>query len=234
MIITTSSWKGGTGKTTLNILLVNLLAGRGYKILIIDLDSNCSISMVYDRLFQYKTTMDFLQGGEPGIAKVNENIDIIPSHLNIVQLSNVMDTQLRAQIRKHGLHEKYDFIIIDPPGYWGSHTRNAVFAADTVVIPGSCSKLDFAATELYMQTLGQCYLDIEIFIVINAFSKKNRDENAQLSYNTSFPKFIVPEPIPYIQSLKRLTADINYTIHPSVKKRLEKYVDFITGGHFHG
>lgn len=50
MILTTTNKKGGTGKTTLNILLAEFLYQHGQKVLIIGLDPNCSISEVYGKV----------------------------------------------------------------------------------------------------------------------------------------------------------------------------------------
>jgi hypothetical protein len=38
---------------------------------------------------------------------------------------------------------------------------------------------------------------------------------------------LLPEPIPYIQSLKKLTSDINYPIQAATKNRLEKIIDTV-------
>ena len=229
-IISTSSWKGGTGKTTLNVLAAETLAGRGKKVLVIDLDSNCSISSVYGKLFCDHTAKDFISGGSPVAYPAKTNIDIIPADLQIGLLNNIMDSQLKINLKKSGLVEKYDYIIIDPPGYWGPHTRNAIFASDILVVSGTCSKLDLEATKNYFDMLGQCCIEADTFVVVNAFNTKANGPGVYEEYQSRFGEFLVPDPVPYIQSLKRLTANIDYPLHASVKARLEKYVDYIIGG----
>jgi len=232
MVITTSSWKGGTGKTTLNVLMAETLARRGKKVLIIDLDSNCAISQCYDQLMKDVTSMEFLSAVDSfqGPYKCSENIDIIPGNIKNVLLNNVSDIQLKISIKKHGLRGKYDYIIIDPPGYLGAHTRNAVFAADVLVIPGTCSRIDFEATALYFSELEQYGLDAETFICMNAFSSKTNLPGICEMYQQAFGEFLIPDPVPYISSLKKLTNNVNYPIAPQVRKRLEAYVDYVIGG----
>ena len=231
MIITISSWKGGTGKTTLAVLLATILAFRKKRVLIVDLDSNCAISQCFGQVMKDFTSMEFLSGtGEnfKGIYPAMEGIDIIPGNLNNMLINNMMDRQLRVNLYRGGYASSYDYIIIDPPGYWGAHTRNAVFASDVLVIPGACSKIDFEASRLYFNTLRQYGVDIETFVCINAFNSESNLPGICDEYKAAFGEFLLPEPIPYIKSLKKLTADVTYNLHPSVKKRLEGFVDAIT------
>jgi chromosome partitioning protein len=234
MVMTTSSWKGGTGKTTLNVVTATFLAMRGKRVLLIDLDSNCALSQCFGQIMKDFTSMEFLSGnveGFAGIYRAGENIDIIPGNIKNILLNNIMDTQLKIALKRSGLLERYDFIIIDPPGTWGAHTRNAVFAADTLIIPGTCSRIDYEATALYFQTLRDCCFEGNALVCINAYNKKTALPGIVEEYRARFGEYLMPEPIPYIQSLKKLTADVSYPVHPSVKKRLEAYVDYITGGH---
>jgi chromosome partitioning protein len=233
MVITTSSWKGGTGKTTLNVLAAETLARKGDKVLIIDLDSNCAISQCYGQLLKDFTSMEFLSGSAEsfqGIYKCSENIDIIPGNIKNVLLNNISDVQLKINLKRSGLLERYDCIIIDPPGYVGSHTRNAVFAADVLVIPGTCSRIDFEATKLYFSELQQYGLDAETYVCMNAFSTKTNLPGIVELYREEFGEFLIPDPVPYIASLKKLTNDVHYPLHAAVRNRLEDYVKYIVGG----
>ena len=233
MIITAASPKGGTGKTTLNVLLAILLAAKGLKSLIIDLDASCGISQCFGQILKDFTSMEFLSGsveGFKGIYPARENIDIMPGNIKNMLLNNIMDTQLKVALRRSGLVEKYDYIIIDPPGYWGAHLRNAVFAADALVIPANCSRIDFEVTRLFFDTLQDCGLEgKEVFVCINSYSEKSNLPGIVDLYKQAFKDFLIPQTVPYIQSLKKLTDNVDYPLNPAVKKRLAVYVDYITG-----
>jgi cellulose biosynthesis protein BcsQ len=230
MILTVTSWKGGTGKTTLSVLLAELLAAGGKRILIVDLDSNCAISQVYGQVLKDFTSMEFLSGtGEnfKGVYAAKNNIDIIPGSLNNMLLNNIMDRQLKINLKRAGYSEGYDYIIIDPPGYWGAHTRNAVFAADTIVIPGACSRIDYEATRLYFRTLQECYIEANTLVCVNAFNTESNLPGIYEEYKNEFGEFFLAEPVPYIKSLKKLTSDPNYAIQAAIRKRLERTVNAI-------
>jgi cellulose biosynthesis protein BcsQ len=233
MIITLASPKGGTGKTTLTVLIVSLLAAAGKKCLVIDLDSSCAISQCYGKILQDITSMEFLSGIADcfmGIYKVRENIDIIPGNIKNMLLNNIMDTQLKIALRRAGLVERYDYIFIDPPGYWGAHLRNAVFASDVLVIPSNCSRIDFEVTKLFFDTLQDCGMENkEVFVCINAYNKKQNLPGIVDLYKQEFGEYLMPDAVPYILSLKRLTDNIDYPLHVAVKKRLSAFVDCITG-----
>jgi cellulose biosynthesis protein BcsQ len=144
-------------------------------------------------------------------------------------LNNIMDRQLKNNLKRAGYADRYDFIIIDPPGYWGAHTRNAVFAADTIVIPGACSRIDYEATRLYFRTLRECYIEANTLVCVNAFNAESNLPGIYDEYKNEFGEFLLADPVPYIKSLKKLTSDTNYTIQAATRKRLERSVDAITG-----
>ena len=236
-IMTTTNGKGGTGKTTLNTFTAETLFARGYKVLLIDLDHNCCLSEMYGHELQEETSKDFLSGKmvKPYNVKINPDvineprIDIIPSDLDMNMLANIMDTQLKIQLKKSGFLEQYDFIILDPPGTWNAQTRNAVFAADTILISGTCSNLDLRATKNYFNQLSNCCLDANVFIVCNKYKKELNPDGIFEAYKTEFQDYLIDFPIPDIKSFKKFVADpIGYKIHPTVKTRLEKLVDIIT------
>ena len=228
-ILTHTSFKGGAGKSTLNYLTGVFLSQIGKKVLFIDLDPNCCLSQIVKKIFCDETAKDLISGLNPTPYNVAENLDIIPGTLDMCFLQNIMDTALKNAIHENKLSEKYDWIILDPPGSWNSHTRNAIFAADKLIIPGTISSLDFVATKKYFEQLENCCINADVYIVCNKSNKKLNEPNILEKYQEEFADFLCPQIIPDILSLKKLTSNPNYTLTPNVKKRLAQYVEYITG-----
>ena len=238
-VITNASWKGGTGKTTLAAYETAILAASGFRGLVIDLDPNCAISQILMKegaMFKDCSSLEFLSGSwektfetYPALESTNK-IDIIPGNLKNGLLNNIMDLSLKNALKRSGLINEYDYIIIDPPGYWGVHTRNAVFAADILIIPGTCSRIDFEATKLFFKTLQQSGVETETFICVNSYNEKTNLPGIWENYKSEFNEFVIEKPIPYIKSLKHLTDNFHYHVIPTqIKNRLQFFIDTITG-----
>jgi cellulose biosynthesis protein BcsQ len=215
------------------VLFAVLMAAAGKRILIVDLDASCGISQCFGQIMKDITSIEFLSGfveNFKGIYNARENIDIMPGNIKNMLLNNIMDTQLKIALRRSGLVDEYDYIIIDPPGYWGAHLWNAVFASDVLVIPANCSRIDFEVTRLFFDILKECDLgDKEIFVCVNSYSAKSSLPGIIDLYKQEFDNFLLPFTIPYIQSLKKLTDNVDYPLNAAVKKRLALYVDYING-----
>ncbi|MGP1602041.1 ParA family protein [Treponema sp.] len=232
-IIVPSSYKGGVGKTTITTVIGETLASRGFKVLAIDLDSNCTLTKCYNKLFQDTSSKNLLSetvNDFKGIYHAKQNIDIIPSCLENNLLNNIMDIQLKINLQKTGIKDTYDYILIDPPGYWCAHTRNAVFCADILILPGTCSSLDFSAIQLYFDILKNCNIEADTYVAVNKSNTKTNEPGILEKYKNTFGEFLIPGTIPDIPSLKRLTENVNYPIHAAVKKRIENYLDYFLQG----
>ncbi len=231
MIITLTNGKGGTGKTTLSIYLAINLCNQGRKVLFIDLDPNCSASEALGKILCENNSKQLLSGRNvnPYILKKSKDgkgqLDLIPSDLDLDMLQNVTDVQLRMQIKKQDFVSKYDHIIIDPPGTWNSQTRNAIFAADFIKIVGKCSPLDFVATQNYFNKLSECCLDADIQVICNSYSKAADPDGILDNYKKTFGDWFFPNPIPKMNSLKRLTKNPDYHIRTDIEEKLAYFVD---------
>ena len=234
MRITITNGKGGTGKTTLTTFLAEHLFTKGFNVLMIDLDPSCSLSEIFGRVLCDQNSRQLLSGQKVRPynikAKGFGRIDLIPSDLDLDQLANMMDTQLKIQLKKQGFSDDYDFILIDPPGTWNAQTRNAVFAADSVVVVGNCSPLDLAATEKYFAKHCECYLDADVTIVCNSYNKKADPDNIWQRYQDTFRNYLLKTPIPRLNSLKRMAHTPDYVIRADIAAKLDEFVAAATLG----
>lgn len=154
--------KGGVGKTTSSAILSELLAYLGKRVLIIDLDQQSNLSMMF-RAYQ-EDSEDVLNGisnaTDFNVAELFKyryrtaeemqkvikntdirNIDIIPSskrHKNSILNITVNQTSNNNVILKKALQpikDNYDYIIIDNAPANDILTVNSMFASDIVLVP---------------------------------------------------------------------------------------------------
>ena len=77
-------------------------------------------------------------------------------------------------------------------------------------------------------TLRQSGVEADTSVIVNAYNEKSNLPGIYEEYQKEFKTFLFEKPIPYIKSLKRLTADIkNYAVQTNVKNRLEFFIEGI-------
>ena len=147
-IIAIANQKGGVGKTTTSINLAASLGVLEKKVLLIDADpqanatSGLGINVDTVELGTYQLLEHSNTAKEAIIATDTPNLDIIPSHIDLVAIEiELVDKDEREYMLKKALAEvknDYDFIIIDCAPSLGLLTLNALTAADAVIIPIQC------------------------------------------------------------------------------------------------
>lgn len=143
MIISISSMKGGCGKSTTTILLANCLAARGKSILIVDFDTNNSVTNYYTTGIQnaQETCMEhnlFIALNKNDctneIIQTNvKGIKLIPSSVRLDDLRAIEYRRFSKIIK--AVEDNFDFIILDTPPTYSNHTMSAIYAADTILTP---------------------------------------------------------------------------------------------------
>lgn len=166
-IIAVGNQKGGVGKSTTVYNLAVCMAQKGLNVLMVDMDVQSSLTQACGMSpMQFEVNITNLFGDKVSeqIAdavydiglNLKGNLHIIPSTpmLASIELSLVQARSREFKLRKalQYIKDAYDYILIDCMPSLSLLTINSLSAADYLVVPAGCSRLDHFAFELFMQT----------------------------------------------------------------------------------
>lgn len=152
-IITIANQKGGVGKTTTTLNLATALSLKGFKVLVIDLDSQGNLSHYLEfKSSKDKYTINNLMYTIANNSHItNEdfkscvyhsdvnNIDYIPADISLAQaeyyLINAMSRESVLKIVIKDNCNSYDYILIDCLPSLGVLFINALVTSNSVIIP---------------------------------------------------------------------------------------------------
>ncbi|HEV2705335.1 MAG TPA: ParA family protein [Pyrinomonadaceae bacterium] len=144
-VIAIANQKGGVGKTTTAVNLAAGLAIRGYKTLLIDLDSQRNTTQTYFEPEMIESTLADVLVGHDKRLPLNEaiynthleNLDLVPSHIRIAMLDQMVTLQEQYRLKEalNSLPEPYDFVILDCPHTLGLTLTQALLASHHIIVP---------------------------------------------------------------------------------------------------
>jgi cellulose biosynthesis protein BcsQ len=164
-IISFMSQKGGVGKSTACVNLAAVLAERGYRILILDLDANSCASQTFGAVGGPENSITAALLGEQPLpslirgAGIN-GIFLVPgttllSTLDEMQVARPERLTEKGRMSDEALalelsqlaRDQFDFVFIDCPGGQVFMEQLALLASDEVIVPTGLSVFDlFGAT----------------------------------------------------------------------------------------
>lgn len=181
-IIAVTNFKGGSSKTTTAFHLCQALSLRhGRKVLLVDLDSQASATVLCDLLPEKEvqaddTILPFFEGDKPDLSyAVRETywdgLYVIPATFEVYSAEVMIPIDASRdpsyefwRVLRDGLEpllSEFDAVVIDCPPSLSYLTFNAVFAADGLVLPTPPESLDFASSAMYWQLLTDLFALVE-------------------------------------------------------------------------
>lgn len=132
--------KGGVGKTTTVINLGKALAILGYKVLMVDMDSQGNLSQCFGVHNPEKQVIESLISREPlPIVHIEENLYLSPSDIKMasyeIKLITEVGSEMRLARKINALTDQFDFILFDCPPSLGIMTISALNSSSECIIP---------------------------------------------------------------------------------------------------
>jgi chromosome partitioning protein len=191
-VISFANQKGGVAKTTSVYNVGVSLARRGKKTLIVDFDSQASLTISAGlEPFEYdKSIVAVLQKeGMPMsdcAQQLQDNLHIITSRLELAQLEIEMigrfSREMILQRAVEPIKGNYDYILIDCPPQLSILTINALACSDYVLIPCKTDYLSYRGVELLQNTISETQgivnPKLEVLgVVATLYEKRVKDDN---------------------------------------------------------
>jgi chromosome partitioning protein len=165
---TIANQKGGVGKTTTTVSLSGLLAGMGYRVLMIDVDPHGSLTSYFKynpddldasvfQLFQHKGEVPRDLPRKVVLTSGHRNLDLIGASTALAVLERQAAGQggmgLVLKRTLHWLRDDYDFVLIDTPPLLGALLINSMAACHRIIIPTQTEFLALKGLERMLRTL---------------------------------------------------------------------------------
>ena len=182
-VLAVQNFKGGVGKSTIAVHLAQYLAIHGYRVLVIDCDSQASATTLFGYvpdldLDEEETLYPFLREGERStleyaIKKTHfDGLDLIPANLRLFQ----SEYELAARMARGqpallsrladgiaSVSDLYDVIVLDPPPALGAISLSVLRAANALVVPVPPTVMDFSSTAAFLAMLDETMQDLKQF-----------------------------------------------------------------------
>lgn len=214
--------KGGVGKTTSVVTLGGLLAERGARVLLVDLDPHGSLTSyfkydpdslsvsLYDLFFnQRHRDLDFIRSALLGTSM--EGVDLLPATTALATLERQVSGQdgmgLVLAKTLAQLWDEYDYVLLDTPPILGVLLVNALAACQQLVIPTQTEHLALKGLERMVYTLNMVLKsqnrELPYWIVPTLFDRRTQASIITLREMTKlYPDHIWQEAVPVDTKLR--------------------------------
>lgn len=191
--VSVTGGKGGVGKTSISLKLSRELSKIGFKVLLIDCDTNLSNTAIklnlplkneFSALIKAEKSFDeclHKDGSFHLLSSCNGNLDMFDSTLNIEEV--IIDI-----INSH--EEEYDFIFLDCPAGLSKESLTLNAYCDQRVIVVTPDKSSITDSYSLMKILSMKYKIKENHLLINMLKNKNQYEQIVKTLSETVENFL--------------------------------------------
>lgn len=174
LVLAVQNFKGGVGKSTLVTHLAQFFALRGYRVCVIDCDSQASTTAIFglnpdvdvneeeDTLYPF-----FRHGGPkslryalratywPGIAIIPANLGLYDAEYEFAARMAREPAFILDRLREgvDSIADQFDVILLDPPPALGMLSLSVLRAANALLVPAPPNNIDFASTAHFLKMM---------------------------------------------------------------------------------
>ena len=230
-----SNLKGGVGKTSHALHLSHYAAREGFRVLVIDLDPQATLTTAFGLVPGLNVETDDDIGPslttDPELIRQNikrtrwNEIDLVPAQLSL-QYTDWQMLQARddsqhlgplPQRLSHALErvaDRYDLIVMDTPPALGMLSLNAIAAADMILMPITPNFYDIASSVQYFAIVSQLASTYASVLRVRQLSLlMTRTDSAPETrtnitlLNKAYGEFLLTNRMPQTRELQRATGD---------------------------
>jgi chromosome partitioning protein len=151
--------KGGTGKTTTSVSIAAGLALKGYRVLLVDTDSQgnvgVSLGLKTDKTLYHVLVMG-LRPQDVAVT-VRENFDVLPSNETLaaaeLYLAGRQNRDRVLRDRLAAAQSQYDVVLLDCSPSLSLLNQNALVFADGILVPVACDFLSLVGVRQVIKTV---------------------------------------------------------------------------------
>lgn len=179
-VIAVQNFKGGVGKSTLSVHLAQYLAIQGYRVALIDCDSQGSATTLFgyvpdldltedDTLYPF-LRYDDMRSLDYALRDTHfDGLKLIPANLRLFQ----SEYELAARMARGSgrlldrlaqgiasIADQFDVVILDPPPALGAISLSVLRAANALVVPVPPTVMDFSSTASFLVMLEETLAEL--------------------------------------------------------------------------
>jgi chromosome partitioning protein len=172
-VIAVQNFKGGVGKSTVSAHLAQYLAIKGYRVCLVDCDSQGSSTALFgyvpdldiheeDTLYPFFRNMEMSSLAYAVRETHWDNLYLVPANLKLYSAEYELAARIsRAEPRllnrlAEGLasiSDHFDVIVLDPPPALGTISLSVMRAANALLVPMPPTVVDFSSTTTFLAML---------------------------------------------------------------------------------